>query len=83
MIVGDAPAAFLGKYVRLGNAFYEMLSHESGTVLVLNSGDKLIAYEWSALWSYTYKEGAARAARHPCRRSKENVPPVSTRVVKR
>ncbi|HEY3320425.1 MAG TPA: hypothetical protein VGP72_08160 [Planctomycetota bacterium] len=33
LIAGDAPVAFVGKYVQLGNKFFELLVHEAGTLI--------------------------------------------------
>lgn len=39
-IAGDGPAAFLGKYVNLGGAFYEVLAHASGSVIEIRPAPK-------------------------------------------
>lgn len=40
VLIGDGPAAFLGKYVNIGGEFYEMLAHESGSVVEIRPAPK-------------------------------------------
>ena len=40
LVAGDGPPAFLGKYVNLGGEFFEVLSHESGTVIEIRPSPK-------------------------------------------